>query len=516
MAVRGIFSHLVSPRDRTWLRVLKKTTGSNRFYTEDGRRDGYHGDKSAEDKNVEPKADDSASPSSSLVEPPPLSETSPPASQYVSSRKQKRQEKIGEKFKKKAMLQSEKYFLDFVKDSKTTTNKEKTEQHGHSPSLEGSNKMDSALQEFLKTNPNAISHMPGGEPNVAEQPEFPSDNEEYRKWYQSQERFAVRPSIDPETTTILLFPGQGSQFVGMGKKLIDGHQRCREMYEIASSILGYDLLKLCLEGPQSELDRTVVCQPAVMVTSLAAVEWLQEENPKVIEKCISTAGFSVGEFSALVFAGVLDFEDAVKLIKVRAEGMQAASEETPSGMMSVFCTHRSKLGLAMQVAKEVCKQKYDLHGPVCQIANYLYPDCKVIAGHDMALSFIENNMKDFGIRRTKRLPVSGAFHTPIMEPSVPSFAEALKNLEIREPLFPVYSNVKAKMYLNSPKGMKKLLRKHLTSAVKWEQILHVLYSRDKSAAKFPHTYELGPGKQLGTLLRMVNLKAYGNYHSVDV
>ncbi|XP_029652893.1 malonyl-CoA-acyl carrier protein transacylase, mitochondrial [Octopus sinensis] len=511
MAVRGIFSRLVSPRDRNWLHVLKKTTGSNRFYTEDGRRDGYHGDKSAEDKNVESKAEDSASPSSSLAKPP-----TPSPSEYVSSRKLKRQEKILEKSKKKPKLQSEEYFHDFVKDKKTRRKKEKTRQQGHSPSFEGSSNMDSALKEFLKTDPKAISRRPGSEPNVAEQPEFPSDKEEYMKWYQSQERFAVRPSVDPETTSILLFPGQGSQFVGMGKKLIDGHQRCREMYEIASSILGYDLLKLCLEGPQSELDRTVVCQPAVMVTSLAAVEWLQEENPEVIEKCISTAGFSVGELSALVFAGVIDFEDAVKLIKVRAEGMQAASEETPSGMMSVFCTHRTKLGLAMQVAKEVCKQKHDLYGPVCQIANYLYPDCKVIAGHDMALSFIENNMKDFGIRRTKRLPVSGAFHTPLMESSVPSFVEALKNLEIREPLFPVYSNVKARMYLNSPKGVKKLLKKHLTSAVKWEQILHVLYSRDKSTAKFPHTYELGPGKQLGTLLRMVNLKAHANYHSVDV
>ena len=132
-----------------------------------------------------------------------------------------------------------------------------------------------------------------------------------------------------------------------------------------------------------------------------------------------------------------------------------------------------------------------------------------------ALEFIAQNMKDFGIKRTKRLAVSGAFHTQLMQEGLQDFTYALKKVEFQPPAIPVYSNVKAGQYSNSREEFIKLLRKHLIKPVKWEQIMHVLYSRQKGE-KFPHTYEVGPGKQLGTLLRLVNLKAFENYHKVDI
>lgn len=360
------------------------------------------------------------------------------------------------------------------------------------------------IQEFMKNEPSS-SDLPV---------DFPSDSKRYTDWYRSQERKAYRPKVDPETTTIFLFPGQGSQFVGMGKALLD-YPNVKEMFEIANSILGYDLLKLCLNGPKKELDKTAICQPAVLVSSLAAVEKLKVENLQAIENCVSAAGFSIGEFAALVFSGVITFEDAIKLVKVRAEVMQASSEAIPSGMMSVFCTHKTKLRLAMEVSQEVCKQKHGINNPICHVANYLYPDCKVIAGHEQALEFIAQNSKDFGIKRTKRLAVSGAFHTNLMQDGLPDFTNALKKVEFQPPSIPVFSNVKAERYSNSNQEFLKLLRMHLIKPVKWEQIMHILYSR-KKGEKFPHTYEVGPGKQLGTLLRMVNVKAFENYHNVEI
>lgn len=376
--------------------------------------------------------------------------------------------------------------------------------------LEDSQKMPKQskeiVQDFLKNNNDDFP---------LEVPvDFPSDSQKYLNWYRSQERKAHRLKVDPETTTCILFPGQGSQFVGMGKALLD-YPNVKEMFEIANNILGYDLLKFCLNGPQQELNKTRICQPAVLVTSLAAVEKLKTDHLQVIENCISVAGFSVGEFAALVFSGAITFEDAIKLVKVRAEVMQAASEAIPSGMLSVFCTHKTNLSLAMEVSREVCKQKHGIKNPICHVANYLYPDCKVIAGHEQAIEFIAQNAKDFGIKRTKRLAVSGAFHTSLMQDGLPEFSNALKKVEFQPPAIPVFSNVKAERYSNSNQEFQKLLKLHLVKPVKWEQTMHVLYSR-KKGENFPHTYEVGPGKHLGTLLRMVNLTAFQNYHKVEI
>lgn len=215
-----------------------------------------------------------------------------------------------------------------------------------------------------------------------------------------QSDLAVRPNVDPNDTSILLFPGQGSQFVGMGKDLLK-FPIVRDLFEAANEVLGYNLLKLCMEGPKEKLDQTKYCQPAIMVSSLAAVERLKEERPQALESCVATAGFSVGELTALVFAGAIPYEQgrsmvmlismdvvqqsfvtALRLVRVRAEAMQLASEVTPSAMATVIYGPDSQLGYACKEAKEYCLQ-HGIEKPECGIANYLYPHCKVVAGNEM-------------------------------------------------------------------------------------------------------------------------------------
>ena len=247
------------------------------------------------------------------------------------------------------------------------------------------------------------------------------------------------PVVDLSDKSVLLFPGQGAQFVGMGAKLLDTPS-VRELFSEASQILNYDLLKLCLEGPRSVLDETQYCQAATVVTSLAAVELLYQRSPEAVEDCMAVAGFSVGELTAAIFTGALSLGEGINLVKVRGEAMQAASELEPSGMMTVFVGADSDLGFGCQVAAEWVKRHHDIESPVCQVANHLYCGAKVIGGHTEALKFLEQNKSDFKIRRTARLHVSGAFHTPLMEPAIEPFSLALKNTKVHNPRVPIYSN----------------------------------------------------------------------------
>uniref|UniRef100_A0A8C2YDS8 Malonyl-CoA-acyl carrier protein transacylase, mitochondrial n=1 Tax=Coturnix japonica TaxID=93934 RepID=A0A8C2YDS8_COTJA len=321
-----------------------------------------------------------------------------------------------------------------------------------------------------------------------------------------------REQRSPREGTVLLFPGQGSQFVGMGRGLLR-YPGVRDMYRLAEKVLGYDLLSLCLEGPRAELDRTRHCQPAVFVASLAAVEKLNHLQPKVVESCVAAAGYSVGEFAALVFAGAMDFAEALCAVKVRAEAMQAAAEAVPSGMLSVIGRREANYKYACLEARRHC-ESLGIDSPVCEVSNYLFPDSRVIAGHIQALEFLQENASKFYFTRTKMLPVSGAFHTRLMEPAVEPLAEVLKSIEIQKPLICVYSNVDSKKYMHS-KHIQKLLVKQLVSPVLWEQTMHSIYQR-KQGMEFPYTYEVGPGKQLGAVLRKCNLKAWRQYSHVGV
>ncbi|CAB3375776.1 Hypothetical predicted protein [Cloeon dipterum] len=322
----------------------------------------------------------------------------------------------------------------------------------------------------------------------------------------NQSAHSFRPSVNPNDTSILIFPGQGVQHVGMCKELLK-FPLVQDLFSVASSILNYDLLKLCLEGPKDQLDQTKYCQPAVVVSSLAAIEWLKEERPSAIEGCVATAGFSVGEITALVFAGALTFESAIKLVRARAEGMQYASEMVNSGMATVMYGPDSDLGMACEKAVEHCMSK-KIERPVCQVANYLYPHCKVVAGNVEALDFLAKNAKKFNLRRVMRLPVNGAFHTPLMEPAVEVFRAALKKAQVQDPLVYVHSNVDGKYYKNA-KEIRKKLPQQIVRAVKWEQTMHILYERP-TGENFPRSFECGPGKSLKPILKQVNSKAFDN------
>ncbi|ESO08719.1 hypothetical protein HELRODRAFT_185364 [Helobdella robusta] len=311
----------------------------------------------------------------------------------------------------------------------------------------------------------------------------------------------------------MLFPGQGSQFVGMGKLLLE-YPNVRDIYKLASKILGYDLIEVCLKGPKSLLDKTLYCQPAVVVTSLAAIEKLKYDNPKAIESCITTAGYSVGEISALVFAGSLSIEDAIYLVKYRSEAMQKVSEGTPGSMMVVFISPSTKLNFACHASKLYCKQELKMEEVVCEISNYLHPGCKVVAGNSQALKFIEKNAKEFEIRRTSYLPVSGAFHSKLMQPVVEMLKSKISSLKINDPVVPVHSNVTGARFKNAD-DIRKLILKQICMPVKWEQTLHSIYARPQGK-NFPRTFEVGPGKQMGALLKMVNAKAFEEYQNVDV
>ncbi|KAG7497486.1 malonyl-CoA-acyl carrier protein transacylase, mitochondrial [Solea senegalensis] len=330
---------------------------------------------------------------------------------------------------------------------------------------------------------------------------------------EDEEERTRRLRKDPSDRSVFLFPGQGSQFVGMGRGLFK-YPNVKEMFAVAQKILGYDLRTLCLQGPEEELARTVHCQPAVFVTSLAAVERLSCENPQAIESCVGAAGFSVGEFAALVFAGAMNFAEALYAVKVRAEAMQKASDMVPSGMLSVVGKCQAQYKSACVQAKEHCKS-LGIQAPVCSVANFLFPDGRVIAGHRQALDFLQQNSRRLQFTRVKPLPVSGAFHTELMASATQPLRDVLRQVEVSHtPYLTPYLTLDLSP-VPHPSHVRIQLVKQLVSPVKWEQTLHEIYERAQGE-KFPHTYEVGPGKQLGATLQRCNMKAFKTYTPVQV
>lgn len=315
--------------------------------------------------------------------------------------------------------------------------------------------------------------------------------------------------------TVLLFSGQGSQKVGMVKDLLQ-YPNVKEMFSIASSILNFDLLQLCQEGPQSELDRTVNCQPAIFLASLAAVEKLNATKPDILENCCAAAGYSVGEYAALVFAGALKFEDALKLVKLRARSMQAACDRTQSSMVSAIGGRNTKFKQICAEALGHCHLTKPLDNPVCSISAYLSPNFVTIGGNTEIIDHIKKNYvgRDmFSIRKVIDIPVSGAFHTKLMLPAAEDLKQALRRIPIEDPLIKVYNNVTGHPYHGSD-DIRKHLPYQITAPVKWEMINHAMLARDNDAA-MPTIYDAGPGKQLGSFLKKSNGRAYKNYFAVN-
>ncbi|WP_417380458.1 ACP S-malonyltransferase [Gimesia sp.] len=287
-----------------------------------------------------------------------------------------------------------------------------------------------------------------------------------------------------------LFPGQGAQHVGMGKTIAENYPAARELYDRASEILEYDLAKLCFEGPSEELDSTVISQPALFVTSLAALEMLRADSPDKVLACEMAAGLSLGEYTALVFAGAMSFEDGLRVVQRRGEAMQAAADANPSGMVSILLLDREKV-------TEIC-QSASSAGKIW-VANYLCPGNIVLSGENSACELAAELAEQEGGRAIP-LAVAGAFHTEIMKPADSRLSEALAGVGLKKPEIPVISNVDAEIH-EEPDEIRDLLVRQVISPVLWEDSLRTML-----ASGFDEFYEIGPGKVLKGLMKRVNRK----------
>jgi [acyl-carrier-protein] S-malonyltransferase len=289
-----------------------------------------------------------------------------------------------------------------------------------------------------------------------------------------------------------LFSGQGAQFVGMARQLCDTLPAAKKLFDDAGSVLGYDLLDVCANGPKERLDSTAVSQPAIYVASLAALDSLRAQQPGVEAECVAAAGLSLGEYTALAFAGALSFSDGLKLVKTRGEAMQAASDATPSGMVSV-------LGLELAKVEELCAKAR--HAGTMQVANHLCPGNIVVSGAKAACDEVETLAPAMGAMKTIRLAVAGAFHTDIMKPADQTLAAALDKATLQAAKIPVWSNVDAQPHTD-PVEIRELLVKQVLSPVRWEETL-----RGILAAGVERFFEIGPGRVLAGLMKRVHRKA---------
>lgn len=290
--------------------------------------------------------------------------------------------------------------------------------------------------------------------------------------------------------TAFLFPGQGAQTVGMGKQLCETLPAARQLFDEAKGILGYDLAEVCWNGPLEKLNSTVVSQPAIFVTSLAALESLKASEPEAATRCEAAAGLSLGEYTALVFAGAMTFADGLRVVKRRGEAMQDASDATPSGMVSILTLDQTKV-------EELCAAARA--SETLQIANLLCPGNIVVSGDKSACNRIEKLAEEAG-GRTVRLAVAGAFHTSIMKPADQALATVLDGVKINPPRIPVWSNVDAKPHTD-PGEIRGLLERQVLQPVLWEQTM-----RNLLAEGFDKFYEMGPGRVLAGLLKRVQRK----------
>lgn len=284
-------------------------------------------------------------------------------------------------------------------------------------------------------------------------------------------------------TNVCVFPGQGAQFSGMGKELYEKSAEARQMFELANEILGFRITDIMFEGTAEELKQTDVTQPAVFLHSVILAEVLGVE-PKAV------AGHSLGEFSALVVAGALSFEDGLNLVAKRARAMQKACEMEQGTMAAV-------LGLPDSAIEDICNR---IEGVVVA-ANYNCPGQLVISGSVEAVNNACSKLKEAGARRALILPVGGAFHSPLMEPAREELEKAIATTEFHMPKCPVYQNVDALPHTN-PMEIKQNIIAQLTAPVRWTQIVE-----NMTADGFKSYLELGPGTVLQGLIRKISTDA---------
>lgn len=289
-----------------------------------------------------------------------------------------------------------------------------------------------------------------------------------------------------------LFPGQGAQTVGMAKQLCDEVPQAKALFDRANEVLGYDLADICFNGPVEKLNATDVSQPALYVSSMAALEKLKIESPEVIENCTGAAGLSLGEYTAIAFAGGVSFEDGLKLVQRRGQAMQEAADETPSSMVSV-------LGLDREQTQKVCDDAR-VEGEVLQIANLLCKGNIAVSGGKASCERVPEVAESAGAMKCVPLAVAGAFHTSVMESAVPKLAEALESIELKTTRVPVYSNVDS-MPHSEPAEIRDLLVKQVCSPVLWQDSVERML-----ADGYGEFYEVGVGRVLRSLMKRISRK----------
>jgi [acyl-carrier-protein] S-malonyltransferase len=283
--------------------------------------------------------------------------------------------------------------------------------------------------------------------------------------------------------TAYIFPGQGSQYVGMGKELYNNNVQAKALFEKADALLGFSISKICFEGPEEELKQTKNTQPAIFLHSMALLQLMHNGQPAM------TAGHSLGEYSALVTAGALTFEDGLKLVRLRGELMQKAGIEQPGTMAAI-------VGLSSDDVEELCSEASAVG--IVQAANFNSPGQVVISGSIAGIQKAMELATTRGARFVKELTVSGAFHSPLMESARAGLKSALEHVSINDASIPVYANVTAQP-VQSAKEIRELLVQQLTSPVRWEKSVTKMISA--GATTF---VEIGPGKVLQGLVKRIN------------
>jgi [acyl-carrier-protein] S-malonyltransferase len=282
-----------------------------------------------------------------------------------------------------------------------------------------------------------------------------------------------------------VFPGQGSQFPGMGRVHYEGNAFARRFFEQANDILGFKISDVMFEGSEEDLKQTKVTQPAIFLHSFVAFKMIEGAMPHMV------AGHSLGEFTALVINGTLPFEEALRLVSIRASAMQKACEANPSAMAAI-------LALDDELAENICDEIRKETGEIVVPANYNCPGQLVISGSIAGIDIACERMKAAGAKRALKLPVGGAFHSPLMEPAREELAQAIISTTFHRPNCPIYQNVVAKA-VTDQEEIKQNLIEQLTGPVRWTQTINAMIH--DGATSFT---EVGPGKVLQGLIAKIN------------
>jgi [acyl-carrier-protein] S-malonyltransferase len=287
----------------------------------------------------------------------------------------------------------------------------------------------------------------------------------------------------------ILFPGQGAQTVGMAGDWVETCPQAAALFARASERLGYDLLAICRSGPADRLNATSVSQPANLVTSLAALEVLRVREPHPLDAATITAGLSLGEYTALVFAGALDFDDAVRLVDIRGRAMQECAEQRPGTMLAV-------LGIDREQLVALCDECRG--GDVLEVANVLCPGNIVVSGASEACRRLDAAAVAAGAMKCVPLEVAGAFHTSLMQPAVERLTAALATVAFRPPRIPVVSNVDARPHTD-PAEIRDLLARQVVGVVEWNASVAYMLSTGVRSV-----WEIGPGRVLRGLMKRID------------